>query len=46
MFKNKGTYYVSIGFKSNLIAVTNNTWLLDYGAATHVSHVIHGFLSI
>jgi len=24
-FENKGTYYVSIGFKSNLIEVLNNT---------------------
>jgi len=44
-FEKKGTYYVSIGFESNLIEVPNNTWWLDSGATTHVSHVL-GFLSI
>jgi len=45
-FEKKGTYYVSIGFKSNLIEVPNNTWWLNSGATTHVSHVLQGFLSI
>jgi len=26
--------------------VPNNTWWLDSGATTHVSHVLQGFLSI
>jgi len=45
-FEKKGIYYVSICFKSNLIEVPNNTWWLDCGATTHVSHVLQGFLSI
>ena len=45
-FEKKGTYYVSICFKSNLIEVPNNNWWLDSGVITHVSHVMQGFLSI
>jgi len=42
----KDTYYVSIGFESNLSEMPNNTWWLDSDATTHVSHVLLGFLSI
>lgn len=45
-FEKKGTFYVSISFESNLIEVPNNTWWLDSGATTHVSHIMQGFLSI
>jgi len=45
-FEKKGTYYVSIGFESNLIEEPNNTWWLDSGATTHASHLLQGFLSI
>lgn len=45
-FEKKGMYYVSVCYESNLIEVPNNTWWLDRGATTHVSHVTRGFLSI
>jgi hypothetical protein len=45
-FEKKGMFYVSINFESNLIEVPNNTWWLDSGATTHVSHIMQGFLSI
>ena len=45
-FEKKGIYHVSVCFESNLIEVPNNTWWLDSGATTHVSHVTQGFLSI
>lgn len=38
-FENKGTYYVSICFESNIIEVPNNTWWLDSGDI-NISHVI------
>ncbi|KAL2246808.1 UNVERIFIED_CONTAM: Retrovirus-related Pol polyprotein from transposon TNT 1-94 [Sesamum indicum] len=45
-FKKKGIHYVSVCFESNLIEVPFNTWWLDSGATTHVSHVTQGFRSI
>ncbi|KAK6163971.1 hypothetical protein DH2020_000835 [Rehmannia glutinosa] len=45
-FEKKGIHYVSVCFESNLIEVPNNTWWLDSGATTHVSHVIQGFRTI
>ena len=38
-FENKGIHYVPICFESNLIEVPSNTWWLDTGATTHVSHI-------
>jgi len=45
-FKKKGNYRVSVIFESNLIEVPHNTWWLNFSATTHMSHVMHGFLSI
>ena len=45
-FEKKGIFYISINFESNLVEVPNNTWWLDSGATTHVSHIMQGFLSI
>ena len=45
-FEKKGIHYVSVCFESNLIEVPSNTWWLDTGATTHVSHISQGFLSI
>ena len=38
-FEKKGMYYVSVCFESNLVEVPNDTWWLDSGATTHVSHI-------
>ena len=45
-FEKKGIHYVSVCFESNLIEVPSNTWWLDTGATTHVSHISQGFLTI
>lgn len=45
-FKKKGKLYVFVCFESNLIEVPNNTWWYDFGATTHVSNMMQGFLSI
>lgn len=45
-FENKGIFYISINFGSYLIEVPHNTWWLDFGATTHVSHTMQGFFSI
>ncbi|KAL8159417.1 hypothetical protein V2J09_000954 [Rumex salicifolius] len=42
----QGTHYVFVCFESNLIEVPNNTWWIDSGATTHVSHIKQGFRSI
>jgi len=39
-FEKKGILYISVNFKSNLVEVPNNTWWLDYGTTTHVSHIM------
>lgn len=45
-FDKKGTHYNYVCFESNLMEVPNNTWWLDSGATTHVSHVKQGFNTI
>ncbi|GAB2280640.1 hypothetical protein Dimus_039421 [Dionaea muscipula] len=45
-FEKKGMHYSYVFFESNLIEVPNNTWWLDSGATTHVSHIKQGFSSI
>ena len=45
-FEKKGIHYVYVCFESNLIEVPSNTWWLDTGATTHVSHISQGFLTI
>ena len=45
-FEKKGIHYVFVCFESNLIEVPSNTWWLDTGATTHVSHISQGFLTI
>ena len=45
-FENKGkhnAYYVC--FESNLTEVLHNSWWIDFGCTTHVSNMMHGFLS-
>ncbi|WVZ23370.1 hypothetical protein V8G54_001914 [Vigna mungo] len=44
-FKRKGIFYVFVSFEANIIEVPNNTWWLDFGATTHVSNIMQGFLS-
>lgn len=44
-FKKKGNYYVLI-IESILIEIPNRTLSLDSYATTHVSHVMHEFISI
>ena len=46
-FEKKGiNYYISVCLESNLVEVPSNTWWLDCGATTHVSHITQGFLMI
>jgi len=45
-FEKKGTFYVFVSFETNIIEMANNTWWLDSRATTHVSNIMHGFLSI
>ncbi|KAK9750981.1 hypothetical protein RND81_02G233800 [Saponaria officinalis] len=45
-FEKKGKHYCFVCFESNLIEVPSNTWWLDSGATTHVSHIKQGYSSI
>ncbi|KAF1897865.1 hypothetical protein Lal_00032627 [Lupinus albus] len=45
-FEKKGKHFVSIIDGLFLTEVPNNTWWLDSGATTHVSHIVQGFISI
>ncbi|KAG7578785.1 Zinc finger CCHC-type [Arabidopsis thaliana x Arabidopsis arenosa] len=45
-FDKKGTQHIYVCSELNLIEVPNNTWWLDSGATTHVSHIEQGFSSI
>ncbi|CAM8940925.1 unnamed protein product [Rhodiola kirilowii] len=45
-FDKKGMEHNFVCFESNLIEVPYNTWWLDSGATTHVSHIKQGFSSI
>ncbi|KAK9725155.1 hypothetical protein RND81_05G125900 [Saponaria officinalis] len=44
-FEKKGKHYSFVCFESNLIECSN-TWWLDSGATTHVSHIKQGYSSI
>jgi len=39
-FEKKGIFYIFVNFESNLVEVSNNTWWLDSGATSHVSHIM------
>ncbi|CAA7053517.1 unnamed protein product [Microthlaspi erraticum] len=45
-FDKKGKHHSFVCSELNLIEVPNNTWWLDSGATTHVSHIKQGFSSI
>ena len=45
-FDKKGKHYSFVCYEMNLVEVPNNTWWLDSGATTHVSHIKQGFSSI
>ncbi|KAL1214071.1 Retrovirus-related Pol polyprotein from transposon TNT 1-94 [Cardamine amara subsp. amara] len=45
-FDKKGTKHLFVCSELNLVEVPHNTWWLDSGASTHVSHIKQGFKSI
>lgn len=45
-FDKKGKHQSFVCSELNLIEVPNNTWWLDSGATTHVSHIKQGFSTI
>ncbi|XP_074298256.1 uncharacterized protein LOC141629094 [Silene latifolia] len=45
-FEKKGKHYSLVCFESNLIEVPSNTWWLDSGATTHISHIKQGYRMI
>lgn len=45
-FDKKGTQHLFVCSELNLVEVPRNTWWLDSGASTHVSHIEQGFSTI
>uniref|UniRef100_A0A6N2L229 Retrovirus-related Pol polyprotein from transposon TNT 1-94 n=1 Tax=Salix viminalis TaxID=40686 RepID=A0A6N2L229_SALVM len=45
-FDKKGTQHLFVCSELNLVEVPKNTWWLDSGASTHVSHIKQGFNTI
>ena len=45
-FDKKGTQHLFVCSELNLVEVPRNTWWLDSGASTHVSHIKQGFSTI
>ena len=45
-FEKKDKSNTFVCFESNLTEVPHNTWWLDFGATTHISNLMHGFLTI
>ena len=43
LFDKKGTQHIYVCSELNLVEVPKNTWWLDTGATTHVSHIKQGF---
>ncbi|KAG8650759.1 hypothetical protein MANES_07G071208v8 [Manihot esculenta] len=45
-FEKKGIHYVYVCFELNLSEVSSNTWWFNSGVTTHVSNIMHRFLTI
>ena len=43
--KKRGINLSFVCYESNLVEVPSNTWWIDYGATTHVTNLMQGFLT-
>ncbi|KAH7866788.1 hypothetical protein Vadar_024998 [Vaccinium darrowii] len=44
-FEKKGKNLSFVCYESNLVEVPSNTWWIDYGATTHITNSLQGYLS-
>ena len=44
-FEKRGINISFVCYESNLVEVPSNTWWIDFGATTHVTNLMQGFLT-